>query len=150
MQYPLINAPWSRIETRVLVQLFEQSFQFYAEHPSLCTSESAQNFMHNIQTLVGLGFTAAQVSEDLIANFHELVTEFLCYHPFYKFPQQASHLASIVADIIVCSCDLFKELEYPCYTSDFELALMQCLRHILKDLDIKPAHLLPRFKSLMK
>lgn len=48
MQNSLINAPWSRIETRVLAQLFEQSFCFYAEHSSVHTSLSAQNFMHPI------------------------------------------------------------------------------------------------------
>ena len=61
----IMHAPWSRIETRVLAQMFEQSFQFYAEHPSLLTLDAAQNFMCAIHTLVGLSFTAALVHEDL-------------------------------------------------------------------------------------
>src|SRR6266481_430667 len=127
----LTTPPWSRNEISDLTCLFEESFRFHYNNAVIATTPSVQNYLKAIRTVVGLGFAATLVQNDLTLFIQRLVNKFIRYQNFYNHPEHIQKLASTLVSLISCSSDFFHDLDHPSYGDAFEQALAHCLQHMI-------------------
>ena len=136
----LTATPWSRNEICDLRYLFEQSFRFHCNNAVIASTPSVQNYLKNIRTVVGLGFTATLVQNDLTSVMNGLVNKFVRHQSFHNHPEHIPTLASTLASLVSISSDFFRDIGHPPYRDDFEKALAQCIQHMIHELGIQPSH----------
>jgi hypothetical protein len=136
----LTTTPLSCNEISDLTYLFEQSFLFHYNNAVITTALTVQNYLKNIRTVVGLGFTATLVQNDLTLFMERLINKFIRYQNFYRYPEKIQTLASTLVSLISCSSDFFRDLGHPSYCDVFEQSLAQCIQHIIHEIGIQPIY----------
>lgn len=125
-----IEIPLTQADTNNLTDLFEQTFDYYCNHPEKIDSIEAQNYMKNLNTVVGLSLTTVLAQQDLFLAAKELINQFMQHYPFYQYSEQAKMLAYNVVSLVCCSTDLLPDLGYPSYGKDLLEALGGCIKHM--------------------
>lgn len=131
-----MKIPLSKTEIDNLTKLFEQTFDYYCNHPEKIDSIEAQSYIINLNTVVGLSLTTVLAQQDLILAAKELINQFMQHHPFYQYSEQTKMLAYTVVSLVCCSTDLLPDLGYPSYGKDMLEALEGCIKHMNTKLGI--------------
>ncbi len=61
-----LDTPWTHRELRALTHFFEAALGFYVHHPERVDTASAQDFIRDLNTLVGLSSTVVLVQQELL------------------------------------------------------------------------------------
>ncbi len=111
--------PFSSNDISSLTKTFQIAFHYYCHH----NSPFAQDYLKELSTLVGLGFTAVLVDGDCICAYDHYLKTFLAYRNFKAHPEALEILSSAVANMVSWAAQLFRLLDYPGYYDDFAASL---------------------------
>ncbi len=131
-----LDKPWTSRELRALTHFFAAALGFYMNHPEQVETASAQDFIRDLNTLVGLSSTVVLVQQELLRPVKTLLNRWWRYQPFYQHPKQIKALASAVVSLAACSSDLMRDVGYPAYSDDWEQALRGCIHHGVSELGL--------------
>lgn len=115
--------PFSHNDISSLAQTFKIAFNYFCDHSSPFVTE----YLRELNTLVGLGFTAALVDGDSISVFDNDLKIFLTYRNFKAHPEAIESLSSAVANLLCWSTQLFRILNYPRYYEEFAQAVKKTI-----------------------
>jgi hypothetical protein len=119
--------PLSSNDITHLAQIIEAILQYY------CTNASPfeKDYVKEISTLMGLGFTAIMVDGDLLSIYQPHFNTFLRYSHFKKHPSYLGVLSRAIAELTAGSAHLFRSLGYPAYHEHFMVAVKNTVNNIV-------------------
>lgn len=134
----LAVTPLSCNDIRCLSQLFESSFDYHSRYSALLNNTCLRDYLEDIRTVVGLGFTATLVFDELVFEYRNYLNIFLRYQYFKARPSRHSQLALSIANMVNTGSDAFQWREHLPYYESFVAALKRCVYHIVEEIGIKP------------
>jgi hypothetical protein len=111
--------PLSSNDISSLAQTFQVAFNYFCQH----SSPFAQDYLRNLSTLVGLGFTAALVDGDCVSAYDSDLKVFIAHRNFKACPEIIANLSLAIANMVSWATKLFGVLDYPRYYEDFALSV---------------------------
>jgi hypothetical protein len=117
----LAGEPLSRNDLLTIVQILEQSFDYYVNHNSPFFPE----YLQALRTLIGLGFAAALADKNLLYVYQSYLGGFLMQEEidFKVNPGTNRGIAQSIAEMIHIASICFYALKFPRYYTDFIAAL---------------------------
>ena len=121
----------------ILAELYEVSFSYYRDH----RSPQAADFIREIRTIAGLGFTAVLADDGYLLPYQSYLDDFIRGNlgDFRGDPGHASLWGQRMAEMIEISLGSFRRLNYPGYYADFIEAIEKNLKNMRIDLAGKTA-----------
>ncbi len=108
-----LDTPWTDREIRALTHFFAAALGFYVHHPERADTASAQDFIRDLNTLVGLSSTVVLVQQEILRPIKPLLNRWWRYQPFHQHSKQIKALASAVVSLAAYSGDLMRDVGYP-------------------------------------
>lgn len=133
----LAATPLSHNDIIGLTQLFQRAFHYHRYRVNRHQETNWKNFLREIRTVVGLGFTATLVEGDLVELYSSDLAAFLENQTFINSCSNHLSLAKAFANMVCLGSDFFRYLDYPEYYKDFLWSLRRCLLHITDEAGIK-------------
>jgi hypothetical protein len=87
----------------------------------------AEDYLREIKTIVGLGFTAVLVDSSFLTIYYNKFNSFIQYMDFKKHTGALSVLSLNIAEMVDLSSYVFRIIQYPGYYKDFSIALRKAL-----------------------
>jgi hypothetical protein len=116
----------SRNDISSLACIFDVNFRHFCAN----NSPFAIDYLNELKTIAGLGFTAVLLDGSFIATYHEKLNIFLQYLDFRKHENSLQLLSSNIAEMVDVSADVFRFIQYPRFYEDFAVALRKALGRI--------------------
>jgi hypothetical protein len=111
--------PLSSNDISSLTQTFQVAFNYFCEH----SSPFDQDYLKDLSTMVGLGFTAALADGDCISAYDNNLKIFIAHRNFKAHPEIIANLSLAIANMVSWATKLFRVLDYPRYYEDFALSV---------------------------
>ena len=143
----LATTPLSHNDINCLAQLFTGAFLSLNKNPLETSVMPRKNFLRQVDTVVGLAFTATLADQEFLALFKPYLDDFLNYPPSSNEPKAHEKWGIAVADMISLGSDAFRMLKHPGYYRYFLKALQISLRYLWIELNIPLSH---QMETLMK
>ena len=121
--------PLSHNDITSLATLFESKFEHYRTHQS----PSELNYLEQLKTAVGLGFTAIMVDGALVCIYEQRLKQFLGYFSAWQSGVSFSAAAFSAAEILNAAAYLFSILRYPDYYPIFKKNVQKAAKEALLD-----------------
>lgn len=146
----LATTPLTYNDIDSLAELFSNAFLHLNEYQTLSKQPQQKHlFFQNVNTAVGLAFTAVLAEQDLLSLFKPYLDNFLQYQ-VDNGDQDASGMSGIaMGDIISLGSDAFRTLNHPEYYHYFLQALRDSLRYILVELNLPKSSGIDRVVELI-
>jgi hypothetical protein len=111
--------PLSSNDISSLAQTFQVAFNYFCEH----SSPFDQDYLKDLSTMVGLGFTATLADGDCISAYDNNLKVFIAHRHFKAHPEIIANLSLAIANMVSWATRLFGVLDYPRYYEDFALSV---------------------------
>jgi hypothetical protein len=120
-------------DVSVLASLFYLLFEHYASH----SSPTAAEFIQELRTLAGLGFTVCLSDEVYTVCYQPYLNCFLQHHrgDFQRHQNALLLLSQTIANMVMLAVEGFRVLYCPLYYEGF----MRIVKHILADVTLTEA-----------
>jgi len=116
----------SRNDISSLAHIFDVNFRYFCAN----NSPFATDYLSEIKTIVGLGFTAVLLDGSFIAAYHDKFNNFLQYLDFKNHENSLRFMSSNIAEMIDLAAFVFRLIKYPRYYEDFANALRKALGRV--------------------
>ena len=116
----------SRNDISSLAHIFDVNFRRFCAN----NSPFATDYLSEIKTIVGLGFTAVLLDGSFIAIYHDKFNNFLRHLDFKKHENSLQFLSSNIAEMIDLATFAFRLIKYPSYYENFANALRKALGRV--------------------
>jgi len=126
----LIGKRLSSNDISSLAQILEIHLKHYCDH----SSPSEGNYIKELRTLVGLGFTAVLADGGLISLYHRRLNIFLDHIDFKQHQESPTYLCTTIAEMIDLACRMFSTLGYPSYYDAFKASVCKVTDTVISTL----------------
>lgn len=130
----------------LLSEIFEEVFNYFCTH----SSPFADDYLREIKTIVGLGFTAVLVNEIYFMEYKNKMRTFLQYCDFRRYPECVKMLSTTIAEMIGLAFNVFYRIKYPPYYKNFLATLIKAINHVSIQLSDKSETFCKFSKALQK
>ena len=117
---------FSKNEDHGLAKTFEEVFRYFCAH----NSPYAVDYLTNIKTILGLGFTSVLVEGLVVSTYQRKLEVFLRYCDFKKHENNITELSTKTAEMIELAFSAFRSIGYPPYYKNFTNTLNNTLGRI--------------------
>lgn len=107
--------PLSDNDIYILGTIFHSVFKHFCDR----VDPFEQEYVRDVSTLVGLGFTALLVDGGLLVTYESRLQTILRYRNFKKHPGYLHMFSRAIADIIAGAAYVFEFVKYPSYHDEF-------------------------------
>ena len=110
-----------------LAHIFEANFRHFRANNN---SPFVIDYLNELKTLAGLGFTAILIDSSFITTYHEKFNNFLQNLDCKNSESSSQCLSSSLAEMIDLAAFVFRLIKYPRYYEDFANALRKALGRV--------------------